>query len=117
MERLRAVPGRTKLLVIVGVVLLIVLVTGRCSGVDIAEERAIAVAEAALAADPGAFTPERTETKVLRQGFPPRPMWVVVFTVADPGGGAEDFLHHAAVWVDASSGDVREIKVEQPGGG
>ena len=105
---------RTTLLIAVGLVLVFVVVTGRCRGVDITEEQAIATAANALAADPGAFEPDKTEAKVLRQGFPPSPMWIVVFTVPDPEGGPEDFLRHAAVWVDAGSGEVRQINVSEP---
>ena len=105
---------RTKLLIAVCLVLVFIVVTGRCRGVDITEEQAIATAANALAADPGAFEPAKTEAKVLRQGFPPSPMWIVVFTVPDPEGGPEDFLRHAAVWVDAGSGEVRQVQVTEP---
>lgn len=110
-------PKRTKLLIAVGLVLAIVVITGRCGGVDTTEEQAIATATDALAADPGAFEPDKVEAKILRQGFPPDPMWIVVFTVPDPDGGPEDFLHHAAVWVDAGSGEVRQVNVSEPGEG
>lgn len=110
-------PKRTKLLIAVGLVLVIVVVTGRCQGVDITEEQAIGTATNALAADPGAFEPDKVEAKILRQGFPPDPMWIVVFTVPDPDGGPEDFLHHAAVWVDAGSGEIRQVNVTQPAEG
>ena len=111
--RLNAMPGRPLLLIAVGVILAILLVfaPGSCSGVDIEESRAIATARAELDAHPDAFTPDKTEAKVLRQGFPPAPYWVVVFTVADPEGGSEDFLHHAAIWVHAGTGEIREIQV------
>lgn len=115
--RLNAMPGRPLLLITVGVILAILLVfaPGSCSGVDIEQRQAIATARAELDAHPDAFTPERTEAKVLRQGFPPTPMWVVVFTVADPAGGAEEFLHHAAIWVHAGTGEIREVQVSQAG--
>lgn len=104
---------RKALLLAVAAVLAFIVLTGRCRGVDITEEQAIATAAGALAADPGAFEPDNVEAKMLRQGFPPSPMWVVVFTVPDPEGGAEDFLRHAAVWVDAGTGDVRQIDVTE----
>ena len=110
-RRLRAIPGRSKVLIAVGVVLIVIFATRSCEGVNIKEEQAIATAQAVLTADPDTFAPERIEAKILRQGFPPRPMWVVVFTVPDPDGGNEDFLHHAAVWVDASTGDVRQVNI------
>ena len=117
--RLNAMPGRPLLLIAVGVVLAILLVfaPGSCSGVDLEQNEAIAIARAELDAHADAFTPERTEAKVLRQGFPPAPMWVVVFTVPDPEGGAENFLHHAAIWVHAGTGEVREVQVSDPADG
>lgn len=113
--RLLAIPGRAKLLIAVGVLLVVIFATRSCQGVDITEQEAIAAARTALAAQPGAFEPTETEAKVLRQGFPPDPVWVVVFTVADPQGGSEDFLHHAAIWVDARDGRVRQVNVERSG--
>ena len=113
--RLRAMPGRPVLLLVVGLILAVSLVffPGSCSGVDIEEDQAIATARAALDAHPESFTPERTETKILRQGFPPTAMWVVVFTVGEPDGGPEEFLHHAAVWVHAGSGEIRQVIVSE----
>lgn len=117
LRRLMAVPGRTKLLIAVGVLLVFLFATRSCQGVDISEEQATATARAALADDPGAFTPERTEAQILRQGFPPQSMWVVVFTVREPDGGPEDFLHRAAVWVNAGSGELEQINVDEPSDG
>ena len=112
--RLRRLSGRAKLFVAVGLVLVVIAVTRSCQGVDITEEEAVATARTALAAEPGAFEPARTEAKILRQGFPPDAMWVVVFTVPDPEGGSEDFLRHAAIWVDGRSGEVRQVEVAVP---
>ena len=116
--RLNAMPGRPLLLIVVGLILLALFLfaPGSCSGVDISEGEAVATARATLDAHADAFTPERTEAKVLRQGFPPTPMWVVVFTVPDPAGGPEDFLHHAAIWVHAGTGEIREVQVSEAGG-
>ena len=111
LRRLLGLPGRKKLLIVVGVVLVVIFATRSCSGVDVEKEQAIATARAALEADPDAFPPEDTEAKILRQGFPPQPVWVVLFTVRDPDGGPEDFLHHAAVWVDARRGNVRLVNI------
>ena len=117
--RLSAMPGRPLLLIAVGVVLLIVIfvVPGRCSGVDLEESQAVAAARDVLDSHPDGFTPERTEAKVLRQGFPPTAMWVVVFTVPDPDGGPEDFLRHAAIWIDAGTGEVRDVQIGEAADG
>lgn len=115
-ERLRVAPSRPLLLIAVGVILIILFARGGCSGVDIEQGQAIATARAALDAHPEAFVPEQTEAKLLRQGFPPTPMWVVVFTVPNPEGDSEQFLHHAAVWVHAGTGELRQVNVGEPDG-
>ena len=112
-SRLRSMPGRPLLLIVVGLLLLVVVLRGGCSGVDVSESQAIATARATLEAHPGSFTPERTEAKVLRQGFPPTAMWIVVFTVLEPDGGPGDFLRHAAIWVDAGTGEIRQVNVSE----
>ena len=115
--RILRLPGRTKLFVAIGLALVAIAIFApqSCAGDDIGEEQAIATARTALEAAPGAFEPERIETKLLRQGFPAQLMWVVVFTVPDAEGGREDFLRHAAVWVDAGSGEVRRVSIREPG--
>ena len=115
--RLLRIPGRSMLLIGVGVLLAVLFATRSCQGVEISEEQAVDTARAALDAHPGAFIPEQTEAQVLRQGFPPESMWVVVFTVREPDGGPEDFLHHAAVWVHAGSGELVKIDVDDSDGG
>ena len=112
-DRFRSVPGRTKLLLATGAVLAVsFLFFQSCSGVEITEEEAVATARAEID-----FEPERTEARVLRQGIPTRPVWVVVFTVPDPEGGSDDFLRHAAVWVDAGTGEVLDVEISQPDDG
>ena len=112
-NRLRSMPGRTKLLLATGVVLAISLIFFRgCSGVEVSEEDAVATARAEID-----FEPERTEARVLRQGFPTRPVWVVVFTVPDPEGGRDDFLRRAAVWVDAGTGELIDVEINEPDDG
>lgn len=113
--RLLRVPGRTKLLVSIGLLLVVVAVffPKSCGGADVDQDQAIATARAALEAEPGAFVPERTEAKLLRQGFPAQLMWVVVFAVPDPDGDREDFHHKADIWVNASTGEIRQVIVHE----
>ena len=113
---LLAMQSRTKLLIAVGVLLVVVAVFApqSCGGREIEEDQAIATARTALAGEPGAFAPEKTEAKLLRQGFPAKLMWVVVFSVADPEGGPEDFLHKADIWVNANTGELEQVIVHQP---
>ncbi len=112
-------PRRTKLLIVVGLVLvaIVVLAPRACVGERISEEEAVANALAALEAAPDAFVPAKTEAKLLQQGFPAELMWVVLFTVPDPEGDPDDFLHHAAVYVKADDGEVRQVRVTTLGGG
>ena len=114
--RIAAMQGRTKLLIAVGLALVVISVFApqSCGGRDVEEDQAIATASAALATEPGAFAPDKTEAKLLRQGFPAKLMWVVVFTVADPEGGPEDFLHKADIWVNASTGELEQVIVHEP---
>lgn len=112
-DRLRSMPGRTKLLLAVGAMLAVSFLFFRsCSGIEITEEDAVATALAEID-----FEPERTEARVLRQGIPTRPVWVVVFTVPDPEGGRNDFLRHAAVRVDARTGELLDVEISQPDDG
>lgn len=111
--RLKAMPRQTKLLVAVGAVLAVSFIFFRsCSGIEISEEDAVATARAEID-----FEPERTEARVLRQGIPTRPVWVVVFTVPDPEGGRNDFLRHAAVRVDARTGELIDVEISEPDDG
>ena len=116
LSRITAMQGRTKLLIAVGVLLVVISVFApqSCGGRQVEEEQAIATASAALAAEPGAFAPEKTEAKLLRQGFPAKLMWVVVFTVADPEGSPEEFLHKADIWVNANTGELEQVIVHEP---
>ena len=42
-------------------------------------------------------------------------MWVVVFTVGDPQGAPDEFLHHAAIWVRRHQrASIREVQVRGP---
>lgn len=101
-----------------GVLLLVILIFfDGCSGVEVEQEDAIAAARAALDATPGSFEPDRSEIRLIRRGFPPRPAWAVVFTLTDPAGSRDDFLQQAAVVVDAGTGIVTELEFIEPDDG
>ena len=114
--RLLGLQRRTKLFIAVGLALAVIAVffPQSCGGRNVDEEQAVATAQAALAAEPNSFVPQKTEAKLLRQGFPAKLMWVVVFTVADPTGGPEDFLHKADIWVNANTGELEQVIVHEP---
>lgn len=98
-----------------GLLVAIFLMRG-CSGVDISREEAVSNATAAFEAHEGYFEPENTEARVLRQGIPTSAVWIVVFTVPDPDGGRNEFLHHATVRVDAGTGNVLDVEITDPDG-
>ncbi len=117
LRRLLPTSRSARLLVAAGLLLLVVLVFfDGCSGVEIDEDRAVAAARAALDSAEGSFVPERTEVKLIRQGFPPRPRWAVVFVVPDPEGAPRSaYLRRAAVTVDAATGEVVEVDIAASG--
>ena len=119
LNRLKAMPGRTKLFFVVGLVLIVVFTTRTCSGVTVEEEEAVATALAALEQSDDGFVPERTEARILRQGMPTSAVWVVVFTVddPDPDAGRNEFLRHAVVRVDANTGEVLDVDISEPDDG
>ena len=108
------VTSRRLLFVAAGLLVAVFLLRG-CSGVDVTREEAVANATAAFESHEGYFEPVNTEARVLRQGIPTRAVWFVVFTVPDPDGSRNDFLHRATVRVDAGSGDVLDVEVTAPG--
>lgn len=114
----RTLGNRKWLLVGTGVLLAIILIFfDGCSGIEVDQEDAIAAARAVLDATPDSFEPDRSEIRLIRRGFPPRPSWAVVFTLTDPAGGRDDFLRQAAVVVDARTGAVAEFDLIEPGDG
>ena len=114
----RTLGNRKWVLVGTGVLLAIILFFfDGCSGVEVDEQDALARARAALDAAPGGFEPDRSEIRLIRRGFPPRPSWAVVLTLSDPAGGRDDFLRQAAIIVDAGTGAVTEVDLIEPGDG
>ena len=105
--------SRRLLFVAAGLLVVVFLMRG-CSGVDLSRDEAVANATDAFEAHEDYFEPENTEARVLRQGIPTRAVWIVVFTVPDPDGTRNEFIHHATVRVDARTGDVFEIDITPP---
>lgn len=104
-QRFTAIPSRTKLLIATGVVLLIIVMFFQsCQNVEVKREEALATARSRV--DFAGVEPERAEAKLIRQGIPTTAQWVVVFRIQDPEGGSEDFLCHASVYIDATTGEL-----------
>ena len=115
-EKLKGQMTSRKLLFVGAGLLVVVFVMRGCSGVDISKEEAVDNATAAFEAHQGYFEPEDVNARVLRQGIPTRVVWIVVFSVPYPDGSRNEFLHHAAVRVDAGTGDVLGVEITAPDG-
>jgi hypothetical protein len=77
--------------------------------VRITKEQAIATAERQIP-----FDPTRTQVRLLRQGLSSKPFWVVSLSI--PRGDdldTQDFRQLAVVKVDANTGKVAEVKIQQ----
>ena len=111
LDRIKGQMTSRRLLFIAAGLLVVVFLMRGCSGVDISREEAVATAATAFQAHEGYFEPVNTEARVLRQGIPTSAVWIVVFTVPDPDGSRNEFLHHATVRVDAGNGNVLDIEI------
>ena len=113
LDRLKSMERRTWLLIATGALLAIFfLFFDGCSGAEVSEEEALATARAAFEQSANSFVPEKTQVQFLRQDFPPKPVWAVVFSIPDPEGGRHDYLQYAAVVVHATTGRVMEINID-----
>ena len=86
-------------LLVLGLVLTRVL--GR-TNTRVSKEDAIAVARPKID-----FKPQGHNIRLLRQGIPPRPFWVVSFWIRKSGGG---YSRITVVLVDASNGRVAQVR-------
>lgn len=103
--RLAALPSRVKLLIATGGFLLILVIFFQgCQNVEVTQEEALTVARSRL--DFAGAEPGRAEARILRQGVPSTVQWVVVFRIRALEDSDEDFLCHASVYVNATSGVV-----------
>jgi uncharacterized membrane protein YkoI len=93
---------------VVGLVALTFVAVQTCqkSRVRIPKEQAIATAERRIS-----FEPRRTQIRLIRQGVRSSPVWAVSLSV--PGSSEGAFSHLAVVRVDANTGKVLEVAVEQ----
>lgn len=114
-EKFKEAPTRSK--VLLGMIVLIVLLglTGRLSagsGVELTADEAIEIARPLVD-----FEPEASDALLVRQGFNLRPVWAVSFSVRTPGGTRNDFDHLMIVNVDAVDGQIIGTSTDQPDGG
>ena len=74
---------------------------------DITAEEAVEIARPLID-----FEPVNEGARFIRQGAQLRPVWAVSFSI--PGGGARDFERLTTVEVDAVTGDVIRIAIDDP---
>jgi hypothetical protein len=105
-----AIPSRTKVLILLGGLLVVLAVTGvfnSRSDVNIEADEAIEIARPMID-----FEPTIEEARLIRQGFSRRPVWGVVFAIPEPDGGRDDFEKRTTVKIDAGSGEIIEVVVD-----
>jgi hypothetical protein len=94
--------------VIVAVLVLAFVVAQTCqkSQVRLNKDQAIAKAE-----DQVDFEPKRTQIRLLRQGIPGKPFWIV--SLSRPGRTPGTFSELAVVRIEANTGKVVDVKPPQ----
>lgn len=93
---------------IAGVLVLAFVAAQTCqkSSIRLTKEQAIAKAEAQVD-----FEPRRTQIRLLRQGVPSEPFWIV--SLSRPGSRPGTFSELAVVRIDANTGKVADVKPPQ----
>jgi hypothetical protein len=78
--------------------------------VRLTKEQAIATAKQQVR-----FKPTHTIVRLLRQGVPSRPNWIVSLSIPrpHPQSAADEFKELAVVRVDANTGKVVDVKVQR----
>lgn len=108
--RFREIPGRTKAFIGLGVVLLVLGVTGRLqasSDVALEREQAIEIAREYLD-----FEPVNEDARLVRQGFSLVPVWAVSFSIPEDDTTRE-FKRLTTVEINAENGEVIRIGFDQ----
>jgi hypothetical protein len=94
--------------VIVGVFVLAFVAAQTCqkSSIRLNKDQAIAKAEQEVR-----FTPQRTQIRLLRQGVPSKPFWIV--SLSRRGKAPGTFSALAVVRIDANTGKVVSVKSQR----
>jgi hypothetical protein len=94
--------------VIVGVFALAFVFAQTCqkSEIRLSKEQAISKAQAQVD-----FDPQRTQIRLLQQGVPSKPFWIV--SLSRRGKAADSFSSLAVVRIDANTGKVVSARVQQ----
>jgi hypothetical protein len=94
--------------VIVAVLVLAFVASQTCQKSSIRLDKDQAIAKATQQVD---FTPKHTQIRLLRQGVPSKPFWIV--SLSRPGKRAGTFSELAVVRIDANTGKVADVKPPQ----
>ena len=112
-SKLRRVSPRLVVFIVLGVVLLVLALTGTFNASSqntIDAEEAIEIARAEID-----FVPVNEGARFVRQGVAMRPVWAVSFSIPEEGGGRAEFERLMTVEIDAESAEV--IRISTDGGG
>jgi hypothetical protein len=92
----------------VGVLLLALIVSRGCAGAgsEISKEEAIEIARGEVD-----YRPDRTQVRLVRQGFQSRPFWAVSLSTIDARGATDRVT---VVLVDARTREVAEVRESPP---
>jgi predicted small secreted protein len=113
-DRIRALPSRLLLLVGLGLVLVVLAASGILTAdrdVEIERDEAITIAREHVS-----FEPKREEARIFRQGARLQPVWGVSFSVGSEESGPRDFERLTTVEIDAKTGEVLRVSVDDPDG-
>ena len=108
-QRLLDLPGRAKVLIILGILLLVAAVTGVMQArndIDLTREEAIEIGEEYID-----FEPTNADARLIRQGFALKPVWAVSFSIPEEGNPRE-FVRLTTVEINAETGEVIRISVD-----
>ena len=94
--------------VIVCVLLLAFVASQTCQKSSIRLDKNQAIAKAEEQVD---FTPLRTQVRLLRQGVPSKPFWIV--SLSRPGKVEGTFSALAVVRIDANTGKIESVKQQR----
>jgi len=94
--------------VIVGVLVLAFVVAQTCQKSSIRLNKDQAIAKAETQVD---FEPVRTQIRLLRQGIPGKPYWIV--SLSRPGRQPGTFSELAVVRIDANTGKIASVRPPQ----
>jgi len=108
-ERWKNVARPTKVILVLGAVLLLLAASGFLradSGLEIGSDEAVEIAGQHVD-----FVSESTQVRLIRQGFNLRPVWAVSLSI--PIAGTDEFERLTTVEVDAVTGAVLRIVTSQ----